>query len=74
LAQGLISANDAERIFALIDRYGFDTTLPIEHKQLLDAIKADKKRSGSTLHLILPTAVGAVEDRLVSFEELNTIL
>ena len=74
LAQGLISANDAERIFALIDRYGFDTTLPIEHKQLLDAIKADKKRSGNTLHLILPTAVGAVEDRIVSFDELNEIL
>ena len=74
LAQGLISENDAERIFALIDRYRFDTTLPIEHKQLLDAIKADKKRSGNTLHLILPTAVGAVEDRIVSFDELNEIL
>ena len=74
LAQGLISANDAERIFALIDRYGFDTTLPIEHKQLLDAIKADKKRSGSTLHLILPTAIGAVEDKVASFDELNDIL
>ena len=74
LAQGLISVNDAERIFALIDHYGFDTALPIEHKQLLDAIKADKKRSGNTLHLILPTAIGAVEDKVMSFDELNTIL
>lgn len=74
LSQGLISANDAERIIALIERYGFDTTLPITHKQLLDAIKADKKRSGNTLHLILPTAVGAVEDKVMSFDELNTIL
>ena len=74
LSQGLISVNDAERIFALIDHYGFDTTQPITHKQLLDAIKADKKRSGNTLHLILPTAIGAVVDKVVTFEELNTIL
>lgn len=74
LAQGLISVNDAERIIALIEHYGFDTTQPITHKQLLDAIKADKKRSGNTLHLILPAAVGAVVDKVVTFEELNTIL
>jgi 3-dehydroquinate synthase len=72
--ENLISQSDAERIFALIKQYGFDTTLPIERKQLLDAIKGDKKRSGNALHIILPTAIGCVEDRLVEFGELKTLI
>lgn len=70
----LISQSDAERILALLAKYGFDTALPVERRQLLEAIKGDKKRKGDALHLIIPTAVGAVEDRLVSFEELDSIL
>ena len=74
LAQNIIPEGDAKRIFALIEQYGFDTTLPVERKQLLDAIKGDKKRKGDSLHLILPTAIGSVEDRLISFEEMKTFL
>ena len=70
----LISQSDAERILSLLSKYGFDTTLPVERRQLLEAIKGDKKRKGNALHLIIPTAVSAVEDRLVSFEELDSIL
>lgn len=74
LSQNNIAESDAKRIFALLSRYGFDTSLQIERKQLFDAIKGDKKRSGNTLHIILPTAIGAVEDRLISFEELESLL
>ena len=74
LAQNNIAESDAKRIFTLLSRYGFDTSLQIECKQLFDAIKGDKKRSGNTLHIILPTAIGAVEDRLISFEELESLL
>lgn len=74
LSQNLINKESAERIFAVLNKYGFDTTLPIERRQLLDAIKGDKKRSGNALHIILPTAIGCVEDRLVEFEELKTLI
>lgn len=74
LAQNIIPEGDAKRIFALIEQYGFDTELPAEHKQLLNAIEGDKKRKGDSLHLILPTAIGSVEDRLISFEEMKTFL
>ena len=74
LAQNMISSNNAERIFALLAKYGFDTTLPVERKQLLDAIKSDKKRKGDSLHIILPTEIGSVEDRLIPLEELKSIL
>ena len=74
LALKSIAESDVKRIVSLIDKFGFKTTLPIEHKQLLDAIKGDKKRSGNALHIILPTAIGAVEDRLVEFKELETLI
>ena len=74
LAQGLISECDAGRISALIEQYGFVTESPAERKQLLKAIEGDKKRSGDSLHLIYPTAIGKVEDRTVQYKELSTIL
>lgn len=74
LEQGVISVSDAERIFALIERYGFEVELPIERKAMLKAIGGDKKRRGNALHLILPTAIGAVEDREVALEGLDAIL
>ena len=74
LAQNIIPEGDAGRICALIEQYGFDTTLPAERKQLLDAIKGDKKRKGNSLHLIFPTAIGSVEDKVVSYNDLEQII
>lgn len=74
LEHNLISDVDAKRIFALIERYGFDVELPIERKAMLKAIGGDKKRRGDALHLILPTAIGAVEDREVALDGLENFL
>ena len=74
LEQGVIGAADAERIFTLIERYGFEVALPIERKAMLKAVGGDKKRRGDALHLILPTAIGAVEDREVALDGLGNFL
>ena len=74
LAQKIILEDDAKRILALIEQYNFDTELPVERKQLLDAIKGDKKRKGNSLHLIFPTAIGSVEDKVVSYNDLEQII
>lgn len=74
LSQNNIAESDAKRIFTLLSRYGFDTSLPIERRQLFDAIKGDKKRKGDSLHLIIPMAIGRVADRLYSFDMLSEIL
>ena len=74
LAQGLISECDAGRISALIEQYGFVTESPAERKQLLKAIEGDKKRSGDSLHLIYPTAIGKVTDHVISFDKLGELL
>lgn len=74
LAQSMISEEDAARIFALIEQYGFETALPIERKQLLKAVEGDKKRKGSSIHLIYPIAIGDVADKVVEYSELQSAL
>lgn len=74
LSHSLINEADAKRILAIIEQYGFVTELPVERKLLLKAIEGDKKRKGNTIHLILPTAIGKVEDRVVKLIELGDIL
>lgn len=73
MAQGIIEKREGERIIALIEQYGFETEIPIDNNELLKAIDGDKKRSGDSLHIILPTAIGAVEDRVVAYTELKSI-
>ncbi|MBR4968654.1 MAG: 3-dehydroquinate synthase [Alistipes sp.] len=73
LAEKMIAEQDAARIFALIEQYGFDTELPVERRDLLKAIEGDKKRSGDSLHIIIPTSIGSVEDRVVAFKDLEVI-
>ena len=74
LAQNLIGEEDALRILALIEKYGFETALPIERKQLFKAIEGDKKRKGSSIHLIYPTAIGNVVDKVVEFSDLQSAI
>jgi 3-dehydroquinate synthase len=74
LAQNWISEYDAQRIQAILALYNFNTTLPVDRRQITKAIKGDKKRNGDSIHLIIPTAIGVVEDRFVSFGELEKIL
>jgi 3-dehydroquinate synthase len=71
---GKLSAEDRERIELLCERYNLPTQLPEPIDKLLKAIRKDKKREGDNLHLILPTAVGAVEDLTLSFDEVENIL
>ena len=70
LSQSLLSADDARRIIALLEKYGFDLSSPVDDKSLLDAIKGDKKRKGNSIHAIYPTAIGCVVDRVVALDKL----
>ena len=69
---GLISAEDAERIRALITAFGFELELPVAMSRLLKEMQKDKKRDGGSLHIILPKAIGAVCDKQMSFSEVES--
>lgn len=68
VALGLFAATDAERVERLLQKFGFDTELPLPAAMLAEAAVKDKKRAGDALHIILPTAIGAVCDRLTAVE------
>ena len=70
---GKLSAEERLRIESLCARYNLPTELPEPIEKLLKAIRKDKKREGDRLHLILPTAIGAVEDLALGFDEVEKL-
>lgn len=70
---GKLSAEERLRIESLCARYNLPTELPEPIEKLLKAIRKDKKREGDKLHLILPTAIGAVEDLALGFDEVEKL-
>ena len=70
---GKLSTEVMQRIKALCKRYNLPTELPEPIAKLLKAARKDKKREGDNLHIIIPTAIGAVEDVSLSFDEVEKI-
>ena len=49
---------DADRIISLLERFGLPTTTDFSSETLLAHALSDKKRSGDTVKLIIPHAIG----------------
>lgn len=72
--EGILSEEDCNRILTIIEQYGFETALPVEKKLIVKAIEGDKKRSGNAIHLILPSGIGEVVERVVGLKELKGMI
>ena len=59
VAQGLCDQGTASRIMWLLERFGLPIFTHHSAAELLDSALSDKKRSGDTVNLILPKAVGS---------------
>ena len=59
VAQGLCDQGTASRIMWLLERFGLPIFTHHSASELLDSALSDKKRSGDTVNLILPKAVGS---------------
>lgn len=66
----LIHPDDAHRIVSLCRRYNFEMGY-IAVSNLIASIAKDKKRENDKLHLIVPRAIGRVEDMAVTLDELE---
>lgn len=67
--RGVCSAECAERVLALLDKYGLPSASPIEMRELRKAILRDKKRRGNTLAFILPERIGKCKIEEVEIKE-----
>ena len=56
--KGLLSAGDCARILEILKAYGLPTGTADDPGILADIALSDKKRSGGTLDLIVPEAIG----------------
>lgn len=59
LRRGVIAPEDAERIVAVVERYGLPTSVDIAEEQLLEVMAHDKKCSEGEVRFVLPTGIGS---------------
>ena len=65
---------DADRIIALLEKFGLPTTTEVPAEKLWEAALSDKKRSGNLVKLIVPNAIGDCRIVPTTVEELKTLL
>jgi 3-dehydroquinate synthase len=70
---GLCQKGLAEQIKELLVKYGLPTDSPYPGELLKDSLLSDKKRTGDTLHLILPKGFGDCVIYPVAISELSAI-
>ena len=58
---GMLSPSDAQTIVSTLDAYGLPTTTEYTARELAHYMLSDKKRSGSTVSLIIPRAIGCCD-------------
>lgn len=63
-----------QSIRTVVERYGLPVSVDIPSDVLVDAMCMDKKRDSDSMHLIMPLAVGEVEDERCPVSQLSNII
>ncbi len=71
---GHFSDQVCESVISMLENFSFSTSIPYPLGALLPHIFRDKKRSDSTINLIIPHAIGDCRIHKASMVELETIL
>lgn len=71
---GFCSVETAESIQALLQQFGLPITTGIPLASLMEPMLSDKKRSGSTVSVILPEAIGRCSIRPMNRDELENFM
>jgi 3-dehydroquinate synthase len=73
-AQGWCSRQTAEEIIQILNLYEFDLTVAQSPKVLYDICKADKKRKGHVIDIVVPEEIGKCRLQRLTTDELGEIL
>lgn len=73
-ARRMLSCQDAAAIEATLATYGLPVRTDYRADELIAYMLSDKKRSGGTISLIIPTAIGCCQIVPTPVEELNAFL
>jgi 3-dehydroquinate synthase len=69
--RGLISAADAERLVALLERLGLPTRMAFDRASVLEALGKDKKREGDHMHFVVLENLGRAVVTEIPLSELR---
>lgn len=69
--KGMCEPSVLEDLFALLTRYGLPSACDYDAATLAAAMRNDKKAKGSTMHLVVPEAIGRCRVMAVPVEELT---
>lgn len=70
---GLLSETDAARIEALLARLNLPTRLSGHRKEILTALRKDKKREGDEILFVLPEGIGKAVIRPLSLSQIDQL-
>lgn len=71
---GICTGDTAERICTLLKKFGLPTETDIPLSRLMEPMLSDKKRSGSTVSVIVPEAIGRCTIRPMDRETLEKFM
>ncbi|MBQ8344867.1 MAG: 3-dehydroquinate synthase [Clostridia bacterium] len=74
VALGICPKDEPKELIALLEAQGLPTRCPFGAQELAHAATADKKRSGNTVSLVLPYAIGDSRLYRVSVDDLPTLI
>jgi 3-dehydroquinate synthase len=72
--KGLLSAEDEQRLRAVLKNLRIPTRLEAQPQKIMDAITKDKKRAGNRIHFILLNGIGNARVNQLTLEELKGVL
>ena len=72
--KGMLAPEEAEKVVATIAAFGLPTGTEYPADEILSFMLSDKKRSGGTIPLIIPTAIGNCEIVPTPVEKLKDII
>jgi 3-dehydroquinate synthase len=56
--RGLFASKEAQRVVAVVEKYGLPTSVDIAQEELLEAMTHDKKSSPEGVKIVLPESIG----------------
>lgn len=71
---GLCESGVYDRLLPLLRNHGLPVTLPYSRSAIVDAARADKKKNGDSVSMIVPRALCRCEIRKMTFGEMDSLL
>ncbi len=74
IAKGMLKESDGNRIISILDNFGLPTSTGFNKRQVMDAIRKDKKRRGDEINMVLLAGIGKPAIQKTSFGEIESAL